>query len=155
MIDIATYTEQDTIALGEAIGRVLADGDVIALQGDLGAGKTHFVQGIAKGMGIDAPIVSPTFTVLNYYDHTIPLQHFDFYRLEEDDELDDLGFDDYLYSGVTVIEWSEKFPNRLPLDAAIIIIEKISVTERVFHINLRGARWNDVEKEVKNYAVSH
>lgn len=155
MIDIATYTEQDTIALGEAIGRVLADGDVIALQGDLGAGKTHFVQGIAKGMGIDAPIVSPTFTVLNYYDHTIPLQHFDFYRLEEDDELDDLGFDDYLYSGVTVIEWSEKFPDRLPLDAAIIVIEKISVTERVFHINLRGARWNDVEKEVKNYAVSH
>lgn len=155
MIDIATYTEQDTIALGEAIGRVLADGDVIALQGDLGAGKTHFVQGIAKGMGIDAPIVSPTFTVLNYYDHSIPLQHFDFYRLEEDDELDDLGFDDYLYSGVTVIEWSEKFPDRLPLDAAIIVIEKISVTERVFHINLRGARWNDVEKEVKNYAVSH
>lgn len=155
MIDIETHSEEDTIALGSVIGRVLKPGDVLALQGDLGAGKTHFVQGIAKGMGIEAPIVSPTFTILNYYEHDIPLQHFDFYRLEEEYELDDLGFDDYLPSGVTVIEWSEKFPDRLPHDAAVITIEKISLTGRVFHMALNDTRWDDVEKEVEKYAVSH
>lgn len=155
MIDIATHAEADTIALGSVIGRVLKPGDVLALQGDLGAGKTHFVQGIAKGMGIQEPIVSPTFTILNYYEHDIPLQHFDFYRLEEDYELDDLGFDDYLPGGVTVIEWSEKFPDRLPNDAAVIMIEKTSPTDRVFHMALNDARWDDVEKEVEKYAVSH
>lgn len=105
--DVATHSEAGTIALGKALGPVLSDGDVLALRGDLGAGKTHFVQGIAQGMGIDDVVVSPTFTILNYYENTIPLQHFDFYRLEEEYELDDLGFDDYLESGVTVIEWSE------------------------------------------------
>lgn len=154
MIDIATHSEQDTIALGKAIGSVLQRGDVLALQGDLGAGKTHFVQGIAQGMGIQEPIVSPTFTILNYYEHAIPLQHFDFYRLEEDYELDDLGFDDYLPDGVTVIEWSEKFPDRLPSDAAIIRIEKRSPTDRIFHIQLDHARWDKVEKEVEKYVVS-
>ena len=143
MIDIATHSETDTIALGSVIGRVLKAGDVLALQGDLGAGKTHFVQGIAKGMGIQETVVSPTFTILNYYEHDIPLQ------------LDDLGFDDYLPSGVTVIEWSEKFPDRLPNDAAVITIEKISPTDRVFHMALHDARWDDVEKEVEKYAVSH
>lgn len=67
-MDVHTHSEHDTIALGEAIGHVLEDGAVIALRGTLGAGKTHFVQGIAKGMGIDGPVVSPTFTILNYYE---------------------------------------------------------------------------------------
>lgn len=154
-MDVQTHSEADTIALGKAIGSVLKDGDVLALRGDLGAGKTHFVQGIAQGMGIDGPIVSPTFTILNYYEHEIPLQHFDFYRLEEEYELDDLGFDDYLERGVTVIEWSEKFPDRLPEDAAIITIEKKGLTERIFHFVWQGTRWQAVEKEVQQYAASH
>lgn len=155
MIDIETHSEQDTIDLGAALGRVLTDGDVLALQGDLGAGKTHFVQGIAKGMGIGDPVVSPTFTILNYYEHAVPLQHFDFYRLEDEYELDDLGFDDYLTRGVTVIEWSEKFPHRLPEDAARIFIEKKSLTERIFHFEFNGSRWAAAEKEVESYVVSH
>lgn len=155
MIDIETCSEQDTIALGAVLGKILNDGDVLALQGDLGAGKTHFVQGIAKGMGIDKPIVSPTFTILNYYEHTIPLQHFDFYRLEDEYELDDLGFDEYLMSGVTVIEWAEKFPERLPEDAARVFIEKKGPTERVFHFEFNGSRWDAAEKEVESYVVSH
>lgn len=154
-MDVQTHSEADTIALGKAIGSVLKDGDVLALRGDLGAGKTHFVQGIAQGMGIDGPIVSPTFTILNFYEHEIPLQHFDFYRLEEEYELDDLGFDDYLERGVTVIEWSEKFPDRLPEDAAIITIEKTGLTERIFHFVWQGTRWQAVEKEVQQYAASH
>lgn len=155
MIDIATHSEKETIALGIVLGKVLVDGDVLALQGDLGAGKTHFVQGIAQGMGIDANIVSPTFTILNYYDNDIPLQHFDFYRLEEEYELDELGYDDYIHSGVTVIEWSEKFPDRLPDDAAIVTIEKTGLTDRVFHIAFIGAKWKNAEKEVKQYVISH
>lgn len=147
--DVATHSEADTIALGKALGPVLRDGDVLALRGDLGAGKTHFVQGIAQGMGIDDVVVSPTFTILNYYENTIPLQHFDFYRLEEEYELDDLGFDDYLESGVTVIEWSEKFPDRLPDDAAVVTIEKTSPTDRLFHFDFHGSRWQAVENEVK------
>ena len=77
-MDVTTHGEAETIALGEALGPVLKAGDVFALQGDLGAGKTHFVQGIAKGMGITDTVVSPTFTILNYYEHALPLQHFDF-----------------------------------------------------------------------------
>lgn len=77
-IDIKTHSEAETIALGAFLGPLLEDGQTIALRGDLGAGKTHFVQGIAKGMGIDDVVVSPTFTLLNYYENTIPLQHFDF-----------------------------------------------------------------------------
>lgn len=155
MIDVATHGEEETIALGAALGNVLGDGDVLALRGDLGAGKTHFVQGIAKGMGIDGPIVSPTFTILNYYEHAIPLQHFDFYRLEDDYELDDLGFDEYLEQGVTVIEWSEKFPDRIPDDAATVTIEKTGLADRVFHFDFPDSKWQDVEKEVQQYAASH
>ncbi len=154
-MDVTTHGEAETIALGEALGPVLKAGDVFALQGNLGAGKTHFVQGIAKGMGITDTVVSPTFTILNYYEHALPLQHFDFYRLEEEAELDNLGFDDYLPGGVTVIEWSEKFPDRLPADAAIIRIDKVSVTDRVFHFDFQGSRWASVEKEVENYVTSH
>lgn len=154
-IDVETYSEQDTIALGAAIGRAVFDGAVLALQGDLGAGKTHFVQGIAQGMGITEPVVSPTFTILNYYENTIPLHHFDFYRLEDEYELDNLGFDDYVVSGVTVIEWSEKFPDRLPEDAARVFIEKKGLTERIFHFEFKGTRWETIEKEVKSYVTSH
>ena len=76
-------------------------------------------------------------------------------RTKEEYELDDLGFDDYLESGVTVIEWSEKFPDRLPDDAAIVTIEKTSPTDRLFHFDFRGSRWKAVENEVKKYALSH
>lgn len=154
-MDIVTQSERETINLGMAIGSALHSGDVLALHGDLGAGKTHFVQGIARGMGIDANVVSPTFTILNFYEHDIPLQHFDFYRLEEEYELDDLGFDDYITSGVTVIEWSEKFSDRLPDDALHITIKKTSLTGRVFQFQFIGDRWLQVEKEVQKYAISH
>ena len=111
---VAVYTrsEAETTELGKRIGAVLRQGDVIALRGDLGAGKTRFVQGVAQGMGIDVPVVSPTFSLMNVYDHVPPLQHFDFYRLETEDELDTLGIDDYWDSGISLVEWSEKFPCR-------------------------------------------
>jgi tRNA threonylcarbamoyladenosine biosynthesis protein TsaE len=155
MIEVRTQSEQDTIALGKAIGAVLKDGAVLALEGDLGAGKTHFVQGIAAGMGITDVVSSPTFTIMNYYEHTVPLQHFDFYRLESEYELDDLGFDEYLSSGITVIEWSEKFPDRLPASAAIVRIIKTGVNDRLFRFDFPDDTWKYLENEVNHYVVSH
>jgi tRNA threonylcarbamoyladenosine biosynthesis protein TsaE len=154
-IDVYTHSEKNTIQLGTILGAILKSGDVLALQGDLGAGKTHFVQGIAKGMGITDIVVSPTFTIFNYYENKLPLQHFDFYRLEEEYELDDLGFDDYISNGATVIEWSEKFPDRLPVDAAVISIKKTGPTDRLFHFVFSSERWIQAEKEVQNYVASH
>lgn len=154
MIDVETHSENETVALGIVIGKMLAAGDVLALKGNLGAGKTHFVKGIARGMGIEENVVSPTFTILNYYEHTIPLLHFDFYRLEEEYELDDLGFDDYITNGITVIEWAEKFLDRLPSHAAIISIEKSSSMDRIFHMEFNDDKWIHIEKEVKRYVTS-
>ena len=156
IVDVHTHSEDETITLGAILGAVLEDGAVIALRGDLGAGKTHFVQGIAKGMGIEAVVASPTFTILNYYENDIPLEHFDFYRLEEEDELDDLGFDDYMGNGVAVIEWSEKFSDRIPASAATVTIEKCGLTDRIFHFDFSAdGNWNVVEKEVQKYVASH
>jgi len=154
-LTVHTYSEADTVALGRRIGPVLRAGYVIALRGGLGAGKTHFVQGVAKGMGIDAPVVSPTFSLMNCYDHIPPLQHFDFYRLETEAEIDTLGLEDYWDGGLSLVEWSEKFPGRLPVDAAVITLQKMSGTEREITVEAAPDRWNDLMKEVESYASRH
>ena len=109
-------TEDDTLALGNALGNLLSYGDFIALEGDLAAGKTTFSKGVAQGMGFSTQaVVSPTFTVMNVYDGKIPLRHFDLYRLKSYDELAAVGFEEYSDArGVTLVEWSELFPAALP-----------------------------------------
>jgi len=106
----------DTIAHGHALAATLRRGDVLALSGDLGAGKTHFVKGLAAGLGAPASVTSPTFTLLHEYrGGRLPLYHFDFYRLDHADEALRIGLDEYLFGdGVCVIEWAEKFPALLP-----------------------------------------
>ena len=101
---------------GQAIAATLRRGDVLALCGDLGAGKTHFVKGIATGLQSDAPVTSPTFTLIHeYLGGRLPVYHFDFYRLEDEDEALKIGLDEYLDGdGVCVIEWADKFPALLP-----------------------------------------
>ena len=142
MIDIATHSETDTIALGSVIGRVLKAGDVLALQGDLGAGKTHFVQGIAKGMGIQETVVSPTFTIVNEYSgEGLPLFHFDVYRIGSPDEMYDIGWEDYLgRGGVTVIEWAVNIEEILKDEKIIkITIDKdLDVSEDYRIITVEG-----------------
>lgn len=105
-----------TIAFGREVAAGLAAGDVVALCGDLGAGKTHFVKGLADGLGATTEATSPTFTLIHEYaDGRLPLFHFDLYRLETDDELLRIGFDDYLDAGgVLAIEWADKFPALMP-----------------------------------------
>ncbi|MDA3901960.1 MAG: tRNA (adenosine(37)-N6)-threonylcarbamoyltransferase complex ATPase subunit type 1 TsaE [Desulfuromusa sp.] len=106
--------ESQTLKLGEKLGRLLQQPTLVLLRGDLGAGKTVFARGVARGLGVDPiiPITSPTFTLMNHYQARLDLYHFDLYRLSEPDELIELGFDDYAYgSGVALVEWPEKLEN--------------------------------------------
>lgn len=118
-------SERDTEALGEALARQMAPGAVVAFTGDLGAGKTAFVRGMARGLGIQARVTSPTFTIVNEYDGDVPLFHFDMYRLASSDELYDIGWDDYLArGGVCAVEWSERVADALPPDAICVDVAR-------------------------------
>lgn len=110
---------EETRILGSEFIRNVRAGTVLSLIGDLGAGKTEFVKGLALGLGIDSEVTSPTFTILHEYrGGRLPLFHMDFYRLREERELDEIGFDEYLQAGgVCAIEWGDKFPDRLPPDS--------------------------------------
>jgi tRNA threonylcarbamoyladenosine biosynthesis protein TsaE len=110
-----TASIEETLELGRKMSLELKPGDVIALSGVLGAGKTCLVKGIALGLGIGEPVTSPTFTIIQEYDGRIPLYHIDLYRITDPAELDDLGIEEYLHGdGVTVIEWPEKAASLLP-----------------------------------------
>lgn len=123
---IETATREETLALGVKIGELALPGTVICVDGDLGAGKTVLAQGIAKGLGISEQVVSPTFTILQEYrDGRIPFYHFDVYRIEDPDEMYEVGFEDYFYGGgVCMIEWAELISELLPEDHIHITIEK-------------------------------
>jgi tRNA threonylcarbamoyladenosine biosynthesis protein TsaE len=106
---LTSASVERTHALGRALGELARAGDVVLLEGELGAGKTAFTQGIGQGLGVAATINSPTFTILKEYEGRLPLYHFDFYRLDEPDELYELGFEDYFRGGgVCVVEWAER-----------------------------------------------
>lgn len=113
---IISQNPQQTSDIGRRVARELKAGDVLALAGDLGAGKTHFVKGLAEGLGVASDVTSPTFTLIHEYPgERLPLFHIDLYRLETDDEVLNIGLDDYLNSdGVTAIEWADKFPALMP-----------------------------------------
>ncbi len=123
---IETRSAEETFALGEKIGRNSKAGQVYTLVGDLGVGKTVFTQGLAKGLGIEEPISSPTFTIIQEYDGTrLPFYHFDVYRIGDIEEMDEIGFDDYIYgNGVCMIEWANLIEEILPEKRTEIIIEK-------------------------------
>lgn len=109
-----TCSEQETEALGRRLGQQLAPGARIAYYGDLGAGKTAFTRGIARGLGISGRVTSPTYTIVNEYPGRIPLFHFDMYRLGSSEELFDIGWEDYLSrGGVIAVEWSERVEDAL------------------------------------------
>ena len=119
-------SEQETEALGEALVRRLAPGAVVAFTGDLGAGKTAFVRGMARGLGITQRVTSPTFTIVNEYEGgRLPLFHFDLYRLGSSDELFDIGWEDFLRrGGICAVEWSENVTDALEPDTVFIDIRR-------------------------------
>jgi len=135
---IITNSEKETICEGEKLGRTLRPGSTIALHGELGAGKTAFTRGIAAGLGIGANVSSPTFTIVNEYPGDIPLFHFDMYRLEDEDELFDIGWDDYFdRGGVCVVEWSEKVPGAFHSDTIIVKIDNLGDDTRRIEIRYK------------------
>jgi len=121
---LQTASAEETEAWGERLAAVLPGGAVLALCGDLGAGKTTLVRGLCKGFGVThlEEVASPTFTLLNEYPGPRPVAHFDFYRLDSINSVPDLGFDEALHSGAGVlVEWAEKFPGALPADRTLTI----------------------------------
>lgn len=130
MVDFGTFVSSstaETIVLGEKCGELLAAGDVLVLTGDLGAGKTQFTKGIARGMGITADVTSPTFTIEMVYEGGVmPLYHFDLYRLNDSSQLDDIGLFDAMESdGPTVIEWGEQFADDIGDDRVDVFISRL------------------------------
>lgn len=123
---IESHKAQDTFEIGRKLGQEAKPGQVICLFGDLGAGKTVLAQGLAEGLGVKEAVNSPTFTILQVYDDgEIPLYHFDVYRIEEVEEMYEIGFEDYFYGeGVSLIEWANIIEEILPLDRITITIEK-------------------------------
>ena len=133
-----TNSDKETEAVGEQFGRTVKDGTVVAMYGDLGAGKTAFVRGMARGMGITERVSSPTFTIVNEYLGDRTLIHFDMYRLGSADELFDIGWEDYIARGaVCAVEWSENVEEAFYGDEIILTIEKTSDTSR--KITIEGA----------------
>lgn len=121
-----SHSPEETMALGKSIAEKAAPGDIIALTGDLGTGKTVFTKGIARGLGIDEPVSSPTFTIVSEYrSGRMPLFHFDVYRIGDPEEMDEVGLDDYLSNGgLSLIEWAELIRDMLPPETVWVTIEK-------------------------------
>ena len=122
-MEYLSHNAEETEALGEQLAGRLRAGDVIAYLGDLGAGKTAFTRGLARGLGCTGRVTSPTFTIVNEYEGRLPLFHFDMYRLGDADELFDIGWDEYLSrGGVCAVEWSERITGEIPEDAITVTI---------------------------------
>ena len=142
-----------TAELARRLAGVLRPGTVICLDGDLGAGKTLFVQNLAASLGVQGEVTSPTFNLMNVYeDGRLPLVHFDLYRLEQEYELDEIGFYDYAENpeGLVLIEWAEKFPECLPENHIALQIQRTDVeNERVLVFSLAGSALQDVYKEME------
>ena len=126
-----SITTEQTIALGQILGKLLQAGDVLVLTGDLGAGKTQLTKGIAAGMGVTDDVTSPTFTIEMVYEGTtMPLYHFDLYRLNDPDQLEDTGLYDALESdGPTIIEWGEQFAEQIGERTLDVYVSRLSEEE--------------------------
>jgi tRNA threonylcarbamoyladenosine biosynthesis protein TsaE len=156
---VKVHNEEEMIALGRSLARVLHQHDIVYLTGELGAGKTTLVRGIARGLGYTGKVTSPTFTLMNVYLSSIKIFHFDFYRLEGSD-LNDLGLEDYLEKdGLSLIEWPQAGERILPAEALMVnleLVEEDYERERMVRISGRGHRYQVKVEELKNYVnTSH
>lgn len=135
LVEFISTSPEETIIAGERIAGLLHPGSVVALRGGLGAGKTYLTKGIARGLGIQEEITSPTYTIISEYHGKWPFYHIDVYRLRGDDDFNALGGEEFLYSpGISVIEWSELIPNSTPKEAIIIEITLLEGERRLIRI---------------------
>ena len=130
MTEYISRNESETEKIGESLAARLQAGTVLAYRGGLGAGKTAFTRGLAKGLGCEGRVTSPTFTIVNEYEGRLPLFHFDMYRLGDEDELFDIGWEDYLNrGGVCAVEWSERVAGALPRETVTVTISRCPENE--------------------------
>ena len=143
MRQFVSASPAETRALARRLSRCLVSGDVLLLQGNLGAGKTEFVKGLAEGLQVTDLVTSPTFTLLNVYHGAMPLYHFDLYRLEDAEELDNIGFEEFLGGdGVAVVEWPDRFPAEMPLEhIRVELLPGENEQERFVMVEARGSRY--------------
>jgi tRNA threonylcarbamoyladenosine biosynthesis protein TsaE len=140
---VVSRSVEETRALGEELGRdVLRAGDVVILSGELGTGKTALAQGVGRGLGVDGPVVSPTFTLVRQYEGRIPLCHVDVYRLERVSEFHELGIEEQLDESVTLIEWGEVAGSAVPADRLEVrLTAGATPDERIIELVLQGESW--------------
>jgi tRNA threonylcarbamoyladenosine biosynthesis protein TsaE len=151
MFSVITSSPEQTWRTGQLLGNLLGAGDTVCLYGDLGAGKTNFTYGIAQGLEVrDQYITSPTYAFVNEYEGRIPLYHIDLYRLEEPDELENIGFEEYLESdGVTVIEWAERAEDELPAERLSVYLSAVDEKSRELGFLAEGERYEKLVEEMK------
>ena len=131
MASFISHSVDETIAFARDWAQALRPNDVVALSGDLGAGKTQFAKGLVAGLGSDDEVTSPTFTLIHEYNGQVPIFHFDFYRINHRAEIENIGFDEYLDDGgISVIEWADRFPGLLPERTRWFRIEAQNANER-------------------------
>ena len=149
-LNLITHSPEQTQALGRRIGELVLPGDVVLLVGELGTGKTCLTQGIAWGLDIKEYTLSPTFVIMRELYGRLPLYHIDLYRLDDIQEIADLGLDDYLYgSGVCVIEWAEKGLGVLPAEHLLVEIEHLGGEERSFRLKPGSPRYRGMLERLK------
>jgi len=154
MINIETNSFEETVEFGRKLGSILKPGDVICLSGDLGTGKTALTNGIAKALGINSYITSPTFTLVNEYQGKYTLYHFDVYRIADPDEMFDIGFDEYINGeGITIIEWGELISGILPSEIINLTIKKDlskGLDYRLISVEFRGEKYAGYEMNLNS-----
>ncbi|MDO5325753.1 MAG: tRNA (adenosine(37)-N6)-threonylcarbamoyltransferase complex ATPase subunit type 1 TsaE [Clostridia bacterium] len=137
---IETHSAEETRTLGARLAKMLTPGDIVLLQGELGAGKSELARGVARGLGITGPVPSPSFTILNAYDEgSLPFYHFDWYRIDDPEEIAEMGFEEQLHGdGVSLIEWSEKAEEFLPERVLNVRIHTVNENTRQIYFEPRG-----------------
>ena len=151
-LKLNSHSPEQTQLLGSCLGKLAQRGDIFLLVGDLGAGKTCFVQGIAQGLDIEEYAFSPSFVIVREYHGRLPLYHVDFYRLDYIEEISDLGLEEYLYGdGVCVVEWAEKGLQILPQDNLFITLNYTSAseTQRTICLEAQGERYLELIEQLK------
>lgn len=150
-LQLTTGSSEETERLGIAIGSLLLPGSFLALQGDLGGGKTCLTRGLVAALAPESSglVASPTYAIMNSYPGTTPVYHFDFYRLTGDDDIVELGFEEYFYGdGVSVVEWSERLSELLPADTLTLLFEYAGEEQRRITISGSGSRSDTVVEQL-------
>ena len=147
MPSVITHNEMETVELGKRLGGLLMSSDFIALMGELGTGKTRFVQGIAAGLKVDPdlPVTSPTYSLLHIHGGRLPLFHFDLYRLKGAADVEELGFEEYFYGdGASVVEWADRLQEEMPDERLVITFSHVGEEERKIDFSPRGERYDEL-----------